>query len=191
VIFTETPLSGAFVLELEPIADDRGFFARTFDANQFEGHGMRRIVAQCNLSFNHVRGTLRGMHMQIPPATEPKLVRCTQGVIHDVIVDMRPESPTYLRHFGVELSAENRRQLYVPDMFAHGYLTLTDGAEVAYQVGEFYSPGYERGLRHDDPALGIVWPIPVTVISPKDAAWPLLSRDASDTPDAVPAGASR
>jgi dTDP-4-dehydrorhamnose 3,5-epimerase len=175
VIFTETALSGAFIIDLEPIRDDRGFFARTFDARQFEERGMRPLVAQCNVSWNRVKGTLRGMHMQLAPATEPKLVRCTHGAVYDVIVDMRPDSPTYLQHVGVELSADNRRQLYVPDMFAHGYLTLTDGAEVSYQVGEFYSPGHERGLRHDDPALGIEWPIPVTVLSPKDAAWPLLT----------------
>jgi dTDP-4-dehydrorhamnose 3,5-epimerase len=175
VIFTETALSGAFIIDLEPIRDDRGFFARTFDARQFEEHGMRPFVAQCNVSWNRAKGTLRGMHMQLAPATEPKLVRCTHGTVYDVIVDMRPDSPTYLQHVGVELSADNRRQLYVPDMFAHGYLTLTDGAEVACQVGEFYSPGHERGLRHDDPVLGIQWPIPVTVLSSKDASWPLLT----------------
>ncbi len=174
MIYTETPLAGAWVLEVEPRTDERGFFARTFDAQEAEARGMRPVVAQCNLSFNHAAGTLRGMHMQIAPATEPKLVRCTRGAIYDVIVDMRPSSPTYLQHFGIELTADNRRQLYVPDLFAHGYLTLTDSAEVAYQVGEFYSPGYERGLRYDDPTLGIEWPIPVAVISPKDAAWPLL-----------------
>jgi dTDP-4-dehydrorhamnose 3,5-epimerase len=177
VIFTETPLAGAFVLDLEPREDSRGFFARTFDAKEFEGRGMRPLVAQCNLSYNHARGTLRGMHMQLAPATEPKLVRCTRGAIYDVIVDMRPESATYLQHFGVELTADNRQQLYVPDMFAHGYLTLTDHAEVAYQVGEFYAPGYERGLRYDDPVLGIQWPVPVAVISDKDAAWPLLGAE--------------
>ncbi len=174
MIFTETPLKGAFVLDLETREDSRGFFARTFDAKEFEERGMRPLVAQCNLSYNHAKGTLRGMHMQLPPAAEPKLVRCTRGAIHDVIVDMRPTSPTYLQHFGVELTADNRRQLYVPDMFAHGYLTLTDHAEVAYQVGEFYTPGSERGLRHDDPALGIGWPVPVAVLSDKDATWPLL-----------------
>ena len=178
MIYTETPLAGAFVLELERRDDSRGFFARTFDANEFAARGMRPVVAQCNLSYNHARGTLRGMHMQVAPATEPKLVRCTRGAIYDVIVDMRPESPTYRRHFGVELTADNRRQLYVPDLFAHGYLTLTDHAEVAYQVGEFYAPGFERGLRHDDPALGIEWPIAVAVISDKDAAWPLLELSA-------------
>ena len=179
MIFTETPLEGAFVLDLEPREDSRGFFARTFDAKEFEARGMRPLVAQCNLSYNHAKGTLRGMHMQLAPATEPKLVRCTRGAIYDVIVDMRADSPTYLQHFGVELTADNRRQLYVPDMFAHGYLTLTDHAEVAYQVGEFYSPGYERGLRYDDPTLGISWPIPIAVLSDKDAAWPLL--DAAET----------
>ena len=177
MIFTETPLAGAFVLALETREDSRGFFARTFDAKEFEAHGMRPLVAQCNLSYNHVKGTLRGMHMQLAPATEPKLVRCTRGAIYDVIVDMRPESATYLQHFGIELTADNRSQLYVPDMFAHGYLTLTDHAEVAYQVGEFYAPGYERGLRYDDPVLGIQWPMPVAVLSDKDAAWPLLGAE--------------
>lgn len=174
MIVTETALPGAFVLDLERREDNRGFFARTFDARELEAHGMRAAVAQCNLSYNRVRGTLRGMHMQVAPATEPKLVRCTRGAIYDVIVDMRPGSPTYLQHVGVELTSDNRRQLYVPDMFAHGFLTLTDDAEVAYQVGEFYAPGFERGLRYDDPALGIQWPVPVTVLSDKDAAWPLL-----------------
>ena len=178
MIFAETPLSGAFVIELEPVADSRGFFARTFDAREVEARGMRPLVAQCNLSFNTVKGTLRGLHMQLPPATEPKLVRCTRGAIYDVIVDMRPDSPTRLQHFGVQLTADNRRQLYVPDLFAHGYLSLTDHAEVAYQVGEFYSPGHERGFRHDDPALAIEWPTAVTVISDKDASWPLIEAGA-------------
>ena len=174
MIFSETPLAGAFVVELEPLVDRRGFFARSFDAREFEARGMRAGVVQCNVSFNPARGTLRGLHLQLPPATEPKLVRCTRGAIHDVIVDMRPDSPTYLRHFAVELTAENRRQLYVPDMFAHGFLTLADDTEVSYNVGEYYTPGYERGLRYDDPRLGIAWPAPVAVISDKDAAWPLL-----------------
>jgi dTDP-4-dehydrorhamnose 3,5-epimerase len=182
VIFTETPLAGAFVLDLEKRGDDRGFFARTFCQNEFTDHGLEPVVAQCNLSWNARAGTLRGMHYQLPPAAETKLVRCTAGAIYDVIVDLRPESPTYLQHFGVELTAENRRALYVPAIFGHGYQALTDGAEVTYQVGEFYTPGAERGLRHDDPALGIEWPIPVTEISEKDATWPLL-----DVADAVPA----
>jgi dTDP-4-dehydrorhamnose 3,5-epimerase len=182
VIFTETPLAGAFVLDLEKRGDDRGFFARTFCQNEFTDHGLEPVVAQCNLSWNARAGTLRGMHYQLPPAAETKLVRCTAGAIYDVIVDLRPESPTYLQHFGVELTAENRRALYVPAIFGHGYQALTDGAEVTYQVGEFYTPGAERGLRHDDPALGIEWPIPVTEISEKDASWPLL-----DAAGAVPA----
>ncbi len=170
--FTETKLKGAFILDLEPHEDSRGFFARTFCQKEFEAHGLKPIVAQCNCSFNHKKGTLRGMHYQIPPAAETKLVRCTRGAVYDVIVDLRPDSPTYLQHIGVELTEHNRRQLYVPEMFAHGYLTLTDGAEVTYQVGEFYTPGYERGIRFDDPALKIEWPIPIEVISEKDANWP-------------------
>ncbi len=172
--FTETKLKDAFIIDLEPRQDRRGLFARTFCAKEFEAHGLKPVVAQCNLSFNHKKGTLRGMHYQIPPAAETKLIRCTQGAIYDVIVDMRPESPTYLQHIGVELTAENRRALYVPEMFAHGYQALSDGAEVIYQVGEFYTPGYERGMRYNDPVLKIDWPLPVSEISEKDAAWPLL-----------------
>lgn len=172
--FTETKLKGAFIVDLETRSDQRGFFARTFCAKEFEAHGLKSTVAQCNLSFNHRKGTLRGMHYQVAPATEAKLVRCTQGAIYDVIVDMRPESPTYLSNIGVELTAENRRSLYVPEMFAHGYQALTDEAEVVYQVGEFYTPGYELGLRYNDPAFAIDWPLPVSEISKKDAAWPLF-----------------
>lgn len=172
--FTETPIKGAWLIELDQRQDDRGFFARTFCAREFEKHGIVPAVAQCNLSYNHKKGTLRGMHYQLPPAVEPKLVRCTRGAIRDVIIDMRPDSPTYLQHFGVDLTEENRRALYVPDLCAHGYQALTDHAEVVYQVGEFYSPGYERGIRYDDPAIGLKWPLPVTVISEKDASWPLL-----------------
>ena len=172
--FSQTKLKGAFIIDLEQKTDYRGFFARTFCAQEFEAHGLKPTVAQCNLSFNHKRGTLRGMHYQTPPAAETKLIRCTQGAIYDVIVDMRPESPTFLQHIGVELSADNRRALYVPEMFAHGYQALTDGAEVIYQVGEFYRPGFERGLRFNDPLLDIEWPLPVSEISVKDAAWALL-----------------
>lgn len=172
--FTETKLKGAFILDLELRADARGFFARTFCAKEFSAHNLTPTVAQCNLSFNYNSGTLRGMHYQIAPACETKLIRCTQGAIYDVIIDMRPSSPTYLSHIGVELTAENRRALYVPEMFAHGYQALTDGAEVVYQVGEFYTPGYERGLRYNDPAFDIEWPLPVSEISQKDANWPLF-----------------
>ncbi|MGB7159625.1 MAG: dTDP-4-dehydrorhamnose 3,5-epimerase [Tepidisphaeraceae bacterium] len=176
--FEETPLVGAFVLDLEERGDDRGFFARTFCRQEFLDHGLKPAVAQCNLSFNYRGGTLRGMHYQVAPAAETKLVRCTRGRIYDVIVDLRPASPTYLKHFAIELTEQNRKSLYVPEQFAHGYQALTDGAEVAYQVGEMYTPGHERGIRYDDPALGITWPMPVTVISPKDESWPAFAPQA-------------
>jgi dTDP-4-dehydrorhamnose 3,5-epimerase len=175
--FTETILPGAWILDVEEISDDRGFFARTFCRDEFRAHGLKDTTAQCNLSFNHQAGTLRGMHYQLPPAAEVKLVRCTRGAIHDIIVDLRPGSDTYLQHVGVELSADNRRALYVPELFAHGYQALTDDAEVVYQVTEFYTPGYERGIRHDDPALGLEWPVPVSAISTKDANWPEFDPD--------------
>ncbi len=172
--FIETELKGAYIIELEEKHDHRGFFARTFCAQEFEEHGLKPAVAQCNLSFNYKKGTLRGMHYQTPPAAETKLVRCVKGEIYDVIIDMRPESPTFLQHIGVELTADNHRALYVPEMFAHGYQALTDGAEVLYQVGEFYTPGYEKGLRYNDPFFNIQWPMEVTEISEKDLNWPLL-----------------
>jgi dTDP-4-dehydrorhamnose 3,5-epimerase len=179
MIFTETPLKGAFIIDIEERRDDRGFFARSFCAREFEAHGLKPVIAQANLSYNHRKGTLRGMHYQTPPAAETKLVRCTAGAVLDVIVDIRPGSPTYLQHVAVELTAGNRRALYVPEMFAHGYLTLTDDAEVIYSVGEFYTPGAEGGLRWDDPALGIDWPVRVEVISAKDAAWALIGQGAA------------
>lgn len=169
---TETRLAGAFIIEMELRQDTRGFFARSFCQKEFETAGLKPLVAQCNCSFNHRKGTLRGMHYQLPPAAETKLVRCTRGGVWDVIVDLRPDSATYLQHIGVELTEENRRQLYVPEMFAHGYLTLTPGAEVTYQVGEFYTPGFERGIRFDDAALGIAWPAEVELVSEKDMSWP-------------------
>lgn len=180
LIIKETELGGAFVVEPELLSDDRGFFARTFCAREFAEHGLVPVVAQANLSFNHRAGTVRGMHFQYPPATEVKLVRCISGAIVDVIVDVRPESPTFGRHIAVELSAQNRRALYVPARFAHGYQTLTDDAEVSYQVSEFYTPGVEGGLRYNDPELAISWPLPVSMISDKDAAWPLVADGAFD-----------
>ncbi len=173
--FTETPLAGAWVLDLERHHDERGFFARAFCVNEFTDRGMEPVVAQTNVSFSARAGTLRGMHYQLPPAAETKLVRCTAGALYDVIVDLRPDSPTYRQHFGVELTAANHRMLYVPAMFAHGFVTLADDTEATYQVSEFFTPGAERGLRHDDPALGIAWPRAVTVISDKDRSWPLLA----------------
>ena len=173
--FLETSLKGAFILELEERKDDRGAFARTFCMKEFADHGLKPTVAQCNLSYNYKAGTLRGMHYQVPPAVETKLVRCTRGKIYDIIVDIRPGSPTYLQHFGIELTEENHKALYVPEMFAHGYQALTDMAEVAYQVGEMYTPGCERGIRHDDPALGLKWPMKPTVMSDKDKSWPAFA----------------
>jgi dTDP-4-dehydrorhamnose 3,5-epimerase len=176
VIFTETKLEGAFVIDLTRKEDDRGFFARAFCQHEFEDYGLEPVIAQANIAFNRRRGTMRGMHFQFPPATETKLVRCTRGAILDIIVDLRPESPTYLDHVAVELSADNHRALYVPGRFAHGYQVLEDVTETSYQVGEFYAPGHEGGLRYDDPGLGLSWPLPVSEISEKDRAWPLLSK---------------
>jgi dTDP-4-dehydrorhamnose 3,5-epimerase len=172
--YTPTPLAGTFVIEMEKIADSRGYFANLFESREAATHGIDVNIVQIKLSYNVRKGTLRGMHLQLPPAAESKLVRCIRGAVHDVIVDLRENSPTYLKHFSIDLSAENGSALYVPKMFAHGYQTLTDDAEVMYQVDAFYSPGHEKGLRYDDPALGIKWPLPVDELSPKDAAWPLI-----------------
>jgi len=172
MIFTETPLAGAYVIALEPREDERGFFARAFCKNELAEHGLANEIVQANLSFNHRRGTLRGMHMQAPPHGEDKLVRCIAGAIWDAIVDLRPGSPTHLKWFGVELSAANRLMLYVPKGFAHGYQSLTDGSEVMYMVTQFYTPGAERGLRWNDPAFGIPWPVGDPILSPKDAVAP-------------------
>lgn len=174
MIFTELDVAGVFTIDLEERSDDRGFFARSFCEDEFAAHGLAHEMVQSNLSFNHAAGTVRGMHMQQEPHGEVKLVRATRGSIIDVIVDMRPDSPTHLRHVAVELTEQNRRALYVPIGFAHGYQTLTDRAEVLYQVSARYAPGFERGYRFDDPAFGIAWPLPVRVISEKDAAWPTL-----------------
>ena len=174
MIFTETKLKGAFIVDLEPRGDDRGFFARAFCQREFEAHGLKPQIAQANISFNYRKGTVRGMHFQFPPAAETKFVRCSRGAIVDVIVDLRPESPTYLQHVAVELTAGNRRGLYVPERFAHGYQVLEDETETTYQVGEFYTPSAESGIRYSDPRLAIQWPLPVTDMSPKDQAWPLL-----------------
>jgi dTDP-4-dehydrorhamnose 3,5-epimerase len=175
MIFLETALQGAYIIELERREDDRGFFARAFCQKEFDAHGLKPIIAQANIASNRRKGTLRGMHFQYPPAAETKLVRCTRGAIVDIIVDLRPESPTYLRHIAVELNADNQRALYVPERFAHGYQVLRDDTDTSYQVGEFYAPGFEGGLRHDDPRLGLNWPLAVTAISDKDRVWPLLN----------------
>lgn len=170
--WTKLNLEGAYVFDLEPIPDSRGFFAMTFNVDDFVERGLNPAVIQCNLSYNYKKGTLRGMHFQVEPATEVKLIRCTRGSIYDVIVDIRPDSPTYLQWAGVELSAENHRTLYVPEMFAHGYQTLTDDTEVFYNVSQGYAPHCARGYRYNDPAFGIEWPLPVSEISEKDKTWP-------------------
>jgi dTDP-4-dehydrorhamnose 3,5-epimerase len=168
-------LSGSFILDLERREDNRGFFARAFCQDEFTDHGLKPVIAQANIAFNKRKGTLRGMHFQFPPAAETKLVRCTRGAIIDIIVDLRPESTTYLEHVAVELSADNHRALYVPERFAHGYQVLEDVTETSYQVGEFYTPEAEGGIRYDDPRLGLTWPLPVAEITEKDRAFPLLS----------------
>jgi len=173
--FGETRLKGAFVIEPEPLEDERGWFARTFCAEEFAAHGLDPGVAQCNASHNRRRGTLRGMHYQAPPHAEARLVRCTAGAAYDVIVDIRPRSATFKQWLGVELSAANRKQLYVPEGFAHGFLTLADDTELFYQMSEAYSAEATRGFRWNDPAVGIAWPIQPLVISARDASLPLLS----------------
>lgn len=179
MIFTETKLPGAFVIDLERREDDRGYFARTFCAREFAAHGLETAFVNTNASYSAQKGTLRGMHFQHAPHSEVKLVRCTQGAIHDVIIDMRPESPTRGEWIGVELSRENGRMLYVPEGFAHGFLTLTDDVDVTYQVSAFYTPGAEGGVRFDDPAFGVEWPGAIHVISEKDRTWPFVASSVS------------
>lgn len=175
MIFTKTGIEGVAVIDLEMKRDDRGFFARTFCREEFIANGLQPMIEQCNLSYNHKKGTLRGMHMQIAPSPEAKYVRCTRGAVCDIIVDMRPDSPTRLQHIAVELSADNHRGLYIPPFFAHGYQTLTDDAEIAYQVSGRYAPQAERGIRYNDPALKLPWPLKVSMINDKDLNWPLLA----------------
>jgi dTDP-4-dehydrorhamnose 3,5-epimerase len=171
MIFTETKLDGAFLIDIEEHTDERGFFARSWCQKEFEQHGLVPRVVQANISFNHKKGTVRGMHYQASPYEETKLVRCTRGAIYDVIVDLRKGSPTFRQWISAELTADNRRMLFVPEGFAHGFQILTDATEVCYQVSHFYTPGAERGARFNDPAFGIRWPLDVTVISEKDANW--------------------
>lgn len=168
MLFTETKLKGAFIIDLERREDERGFFARAFCQREFQERGLQSIIAQANVASNRKRGTLRGMHFQFPPAAETKLVRCTRGAILDIIVDLRPESATYLQHVAVELDAESMRALYVPERFAHGYQTLQDNSDTSYQASVYYTPNAEGGLPYDDARLGLQWALPVSMISPKD-----------------------
>jgi dTDP-4-dehydrorhamnose 3,5-epimerase len=174
LIFTETKLAGAFIIDLERREDSRGFFARAFCQNEFEAHGLKPVIAQANVAHNKSKGTLRGMHFQYPPAAETKLVRCTRGAIVDIIVDLRPESRTYLQHIAVELNEDNQRALYVPERFAHGYQVLRDNTDTTYMVGEFYTPDAEGGLMYNDPRLALEWPLPVSIVSEKDQKFRLL-----------------
>jgi dTDP-4-dehydrorhamnose 3,5-epimerase len=172
MLFTETQLKGAYIIDPERLADERGFFARTWDRHEFEARGLNTSLAQCNISYNARRGTLRGMHYQIDPHAETKLVRCTTGAIYDVVIDLRPGSPTLRQWLAVELSAANRRMLYIPPGFAHGFQTLEDHSEVFYQMADFYAPDYARGVRWNDPAFGIVWPITERrILAERDAGY--------------------
>jgi dTDP-4-dehydrorhamnose 3,5-epimerase len=172
VIFSETGLKGAFILDLERREDERGFFARSWCRDEFEAHGLNPALAQCNVSFNRRRGTLRGMHYQADPFAEAKLVRCTAGSVYDVIIDLRPGSPTFKQHIGEVLSAANHRMMYVPEGFAHGFQTLQDDTEVFYQMSQFYSPAHGRGVRYDDPVFGIEWKIADPVMAERDRSYP-------------------
>ena len=173
MLFTETRLKGAHLIQLEPLEDDRGFFSRTFCREEFERHGLNPCVAQCSLSYNYRKGTLRGLHYQVAPRQEAKLVRCTAGSIFDVIVDLRPASLTYCQWFGVELGSRQRRvMVYVPEGFAHGFQTLEDDTEIVYQISELYSPDDARGVRWDDPAFAIQWPEEPRVMSERDKSFP-------------------
>ena len=172
MIFGQTELPGAYIVELEKLEDERGYFARSWCQREFEAHGLDARLVQCNVSMNRKAGTLRGMHFQMPPFAEAKLVRCTRGALFDVIIDLRPDSPTFLKWFGIELTSDNGKMMYIPKGFAHGFLTLEDDTEVFYQMSEFYAPECARGVRWNDPLFGIKWPRNKTVISARDATYP-------------------
>ena len=171
MIFKETRLKGACIIELEPTKDERGFFARSFCQKELEEHGLNFNIVQCNISYNKKKGTLRGMHYQVAPYQEAKLVSCIKGAVYDVAIDLQPDSPTYCQWFAVELSAENHNMFYVPEGFAHGFQTLKDNTEVFYQMSQFYNPEFARGLRWDDSAFRIKWPLAKKIISEKDSGY--------------------
>lgn len=170
--FTEAPIKGVFVVELEKRGDDRGFFARIFCVDEFSKHGMNPTIAQINMSECVYKGTVRGLHYQTSEAAEAKFIRCIKGSVFDVCVDVRPESPTYKKWFGVELSAQNLKAAYIPEGFAHGYVSLEDHSQVIYSASRVYTPGSEKGIRYNDQAIGIQWPIEPTIVSDKDKSWP-------------------
>jgi len=172
MLFKETTLKGAFLIEPEKLEDERGFFARSFCVREFEQHGLNPRLVQCNISLNLKKGTLRGMHYQKAPCAEAKLVRCTRGAIHDVIVDLRPDSSTFKAHFGARLDEFNRTMLYIPEGFAHGFITLEDNSEIFYQMSEFYSPQHAAGFRWNEPFFKVPWPVEAAVISERDRSYP-------------------
>lgn len=174
--FIEIPLAGAYTVDLEPFLDERGLFARTFCQNEFASIGFHKQIVQINHSLTGKTGTIRGMHYQVPPACEAKIIRCVRGNVFDVMVDIRKGSPTFLQWHGVELSKDNMRMVYIPEGFAHGFQTLTDDAELIYHHSAFYSPEDARGLRFDDPALAIEWPLPPSVVSPRDQNYPFMDK---------------
>ena len=177
--FIETPLPGAYVIELDILEDDRGFFSRSWCKQEFKDHGLSSELVQCNISFNHNKNTLRGMHYQAKPYGEAKLVRCTRGAVYDVITDLRTDSPTFKNWYSVELTSTNHKMLYIPEDFAHGFLTLEDNTEVFYQMSEFYRPEYARGIRWDDPAFSIDWPSTGIFMSNKDRDYSDFLQDGS------------
>jgi dTDP-4-dehydrorhamnose 3,5-epimerase len=176
--FTSLSVAGSYLVEPEPVEDARGFFARTFCRDEFESHGLNPELVQCSVSFNRQRGTLRGLHYQKPPHAEAKLVRCTAGAIHDVVLDLRPDSPSYLRWEGLELNAGNRRAVYIPEGCAHGFMTLVDASEVFYQMSAAYHPASSAGVRWNDPAFGIEWPAGEIIISERDSRFELWRHEA-------------
>jgi len=177
MIFTRTPLAGAYIIDLQPFSDERGWFARFYCKDEFFQIGHTKEWVQLNHSVSYEKGTLRGLHFQLPPYREIKMVRCIAGAVLDVIVDLRGDSPSFLSCFAQELSAENKKMLYIPEGFAHGFQTLTGNAELIYHHTEFYKPNAEGGLRYDDPALGIQWPLPVTVVSERDSNHPFVDKN--------------
>lgn len=183
MLFSDTYIVDAKLIEPEPHYDERGFFARTWCRKEFARHGMHAIFVQSGVSYNRKAGTLRGLHYQTEPCSEIKLIRCTRGVVYDVIVDLRPDSPTYLEHFTCELSEENGLSLYVPKGIAHGFLTLVNDVTVTYQMSQFYSPEHAAGVRYDDPRLGIGWPMDIQCISDQDRQWPDLQKGSRESPE--------
>lgn len=174
MIFTETSLKGSYIIDLEPLADERGWFARTYCKNEFNAIGHTKEWVQLNHSFTRQKGTIRGMHYQLPPFSEIKLVRCIAGAVYDVIIDVRKGSPTFLNYFGAELSATNKKMIYIPEGFAHGFQALTDDCELIYHHSQFYAPGVETGIKYDEPTINIEWPLPVQIISARDNSHPLI-----------------